>query len=399
MTRFASSNFFALAMGCLFLAACSSSETGLGLDAGDITVADLDGGAADGPAVKADKAPVATPDTAPALGDTAPAALDAAGDAPHANGDTAALGDAGKKDSGTPATDTAGATNQEMGAACGSDGACKSGFCANGFCCESRCNQSCRACSTALTGKANGTCQPQMDNTVCGTSRCVVTTLTSAPVCMGGACVVPNITFSCANSLRCDDAKLACRTSCTKNADCQDGTVCESSSGKCVAPKANGTVCVPAGNGQDCRSGICSPDGVCCNEKCNSGCESCTKAGKGGGPDGTCGAAVALANKPCGGTFCISRGSAYQEIAKKICLGRTCSTFSANQSMDPTLIGTPCTDTDPCTDVRCVDDQATGQASCLAVTCKQQGLCCCKIGTKMGCSLKNSCDQPQTCTP
>jgi hypothetical protein len=46
------------------------------------------------------------------------------------------------------------------GVACTMASQCLSGYCADGFCCGNICNQTCMACSMALNGVANGSCQP-----------------------------------------------------------------------------------------------------------------------------------------------------------------------------------------------------------------------------------------------
>jgi hypothetical protein len=62
----------------------------------------------------------------------------------------------------------------------------------------------------------------------------------------------------------------ACLTSCAANADCIEGAHCDD--GACLPDEGLGTPCDEDG---DCVSGVCS-DGVCCNQRCDGLCETCS---------------------------------------------------------------------------------------------------------------------------
>ncbi len=383
---------FAVVCGCLALVGCSSEQSGLG-DAspgGDET----EGGAgADAPA-KQDKPPF---DSSASSADSPSGTVDAPGtsvDAPKTATD-AALTDGSKTDLAAGPTD--GPTNQENGAVCRTGADCKSKFCADGFCCEQACGGACMACAAGLTGKPNGACQPQLDNTVCSSTLCRNDRITPASVCRANSCVAGGAAVDCPNHLRCDAAGIACRPSCSTNADCVQPFVCDAN-GRCDVPKKQGAPCDPAAKGRDCQTNNCSADGVCCNTACNNGCESCTAVGKGGGSDGTCGVATALDKKPCG-TFCLKSGKPYFEIAKKICEAGQCVALPTNR-ITPDLIEKPCSDADPCTLDACDDDLGRGPAVCHFASACGAGQCCCKNGDQiLGCTATAACKQPTMCRP
>jgi hypothetical protein len=125
-----------------------------------------------------------------------------------------------------------------LGEWCSVDADCASGFCTEGVCCNARCNEGCRSCVATNTGGADGTC---------------------------------------ANVRESTDPKNAC-----------SGGFC--SAGACQAKKANGATCRAA---TECASGICNPEGVCCDRACTAPCESCRAATKGSGADGVCGGIAA----------------------------------------------------------------------------------------------------------
>jgi hypothetical protein len=64
-----------------------------------------------------------------------------------------------------------------VGDACAGNNQCSNNNCTSGVCCGSTCTLGCQACSTALTGQANGTCAPKL----------VTTSTATAPLC-GAVC-------------------------------------------------------------------------------------------------------------------------------------------------------------------------------------------------------------------
>jgi hypothetical protein len=97
-------------------------------------------------------------------------------------------------------------------ATCTTNDQCTSGFCANGYCCNSACSGTCQACSTALTGAANGTCSNETAGKSCGSGGQVCSA--------GGACGCPSgdtlCGSTCTNTQSGDPANCGtCGHSCT----------------------------------------------------------------------------------------------------------------------------------------------------------------------------------------
>jgi hypothetical protein len=144
------------------------------------------------------------------------------------------------------------------GLACTAGTECTSGNCVGDICCNTACAGTCKACTMALTGVADGTCSditpgtaaptgqctaaPPCGNdgkcatggtceqvaalTTCGSASCSNGQLTSAGTCDGvGACGA-GVTAPCTNLTICASA-TACEPSCTTPADCEDtGALC-----------------------------------------------------------------------------------------------------------------------------------------------------------------------------
>ncbi|MFS8066702.1 MAG: FG-GAP repeat domain-containing protein, partial [Byssovorax sp.] len=104
----------------------------------------------------------------------------------------------------------------ENGELCAESGDCASGFCSgDGVCCAEVCSGPCLSC------QGGATCS-------------------SVPVGLPGKCPVSQV--------------------------CSAEQACEA---------ANGQLCDVGGTGQDCASGLCSGDGICCAESCGGPCQSC----------------------------------------------------------------------------------------------------------------------------
>ena len=121
----------------------------------------------------------------------------------------------------------------ELGSICQGGAECLSGVCSvEGICCATSCDALCMACSEVLTGQADGTCAPVLEDTDPFT-QCAGT--------VDAACSVP---------ARCDGA------------------------GACQQELQG--LCPGEGCGADgeCRTGFCT-DGYCCDRRCDGTCESC----------------------------------------------------------------------------------------------------------------------------
>jgi hypothetical protein len=191
--------------------------------------------------------------------------------------------------------DKRGTCAKPNGAACTTGGVCASGFCVDGVCCASACAGQCERCDAtdalgtcvAAVGppraprsacKGAGVCAGRCDgvvrdactfpaaSTTCAPSNCDRGNETLAAGCDGaGACSTPT-TRACAPYV-CGLG--ACKTSCTTDDDCADGTTCETSSGRCVvAAKCDGDhiVTSPDGATKDCTPLRCA--GTTCLPDC-----------------------------------------------------------------------------------------------------------------------------------
>jgi len=190
--------------------------------------------------------------------------------------------------------------NREIGKDCGKDEACKSGHCADGVCCEGKCAGQCEACDvdgskgkcTAVVGKphtprdACGGGSPDAPcsqlgcdgvvrttcagyagkDTICAKAKCEAGAESPEGRCNGkGACG--------ASSTPCDPyvcGPTACKTSCTIDADCAKGLLCDG--GRCKSTsRCDGahTLTNLDGSTTDCAPYACTEDGIC-RKSCHS---------------------------------------------------------------------------------------------------------------------------------
>ncbi len=200
---------------------------------------------------------------------------------------------------------SAGACKLDNGQGCAAGSACLSNQCIDGFCCNTACSGTCQACSNALTGSPNGTC----DNVNAGletANECTgTTTCNGTGACglfaVGQACAING---ECANG-QCVDGMCCGTNACSPCQTCNGGTpgtctnipidvvdnnpvgLCTGTSscdGAGICRKNDGQTC-PGGNG-DCVHGHCV-DGFCCNTACSGTCQACS-AVLTGGTNGTC---------------------------------------------------------------------------------------------------------------
>ena len=187
-----------------------------------------------------------------------------------------------------------------LGAGCSADNQCAAGRCVDGVCCNTsasacpRC-QSCNVmgspgtCTSVGAGKAEphglcptssnvcgntGTCAADQTcaqvaaGTSCGSASCSAGTATSATTCDGaGSCQSP--TVQACNPYVCGGT--ACKGSCVTDADCVAGDYCDGVA--CQTKKTPGTTCALT---DECASGVCGFEMVCCNVFCADAGTSCT---------------------------------------------------------------------------------------------------------------------------
>jgi hypothetical protein len=219
------------------------------------------------------------------------------------------------------------------GGACASDGQCGSGACVDGYCCESRCDGQCQACdvpgslgqckpihgaphgkrlacfagaaacdATTCDGTDGSRCTARVgSDVVCRAASCAAGVRTEVAHCDGaGGC--PAATQASCAPWGCDATGTACTTSCTTEAECAPGFLCEA--GVCTSPKAQcSTDALSILDGQG-RSASCRPylcrDGACLtacktSDDCAPGtmcdgneCVAAPPSGAGGADQGGC---------------------------------------------------------------------------------------------------------------
>jgi Cys-rich repeat protein len=258
-------------------------------------------------------------------------------------------------------------------------------LCAAGICVEPCLNQTdCPAGQTCqnsvcVPGSSSEPCQgdaclgkPCTSDAACDTMRCI-----SGQCLPEGSCLT---SFNCEAGFICDTATKTCvpeggdvvggddaggeegdtsESPCTETG-CDDGQVCNETTGECETPiPGEGATCSPCGGDDDCQGGgQCTPLGgslYCLDE--------CTK-------NGDCQTGYKCVAIPASGTLCIPSGG----TCEKTCIqegcpsGKVCE-FSTGDCVQPLLACDSCTKDDQCgPDARCVLFTA-GDRRCMP-TCK-----------------------------
>ena len=310
-------------------------------------------------------------------------------------------------DSGSP-SDAPGGT-LTTGKPCTADNQCGSGFCTDGVCCQTACHETCWTCSapnsvgTCLpadvgtdprndcadeglascgndgTCDGSGACRHYPTGTICRQPTCSGSTLTLASRCQAGICQ-PTSGLPCDPYVCDSNAGNACLRTCTSNADCGGGNVCDDK-GSCGKRPVGGSCTT----NDDCNSNICQ-QGFCCQTACAGTCMSCGVPGSAG----VC-TAVPAGTDPLdqcadsGRTTCGADG---------LCDGKGgCETYSkATVCQDPTCavggsVGTApahCDGMGTCT--------AASSVSCNEYMCGTTGSCLVICKTNADCSPGNVCN-------
>ena len=157
------------------------------------------------------------------------------------------------------------------GSACATAAECEKGFCEDGVCCDSACGTlQCAACNLpghagkctpvsgdpvtghppcSGTGACKGTCSGGTSctypgaATVCAAGSCDNASYVAASTCDGAGACAPGAKQDCGD-YACGTVgagSLGCKTSCTTNADCKGGAVCDTSSGTGTCSSAGAT--------------------------------------------------------------------------------------------------------------------------------------------------------------
>lgn len=297
-----------------------------------------------------------------------------------------------------------------LGASCKNQGECASGHCADGFCCNKACAGTCEYCAFSTNrgkcttvpagdddprddckaknpstckenGKCNGNgaCQLFGEGTPCSEQSCNATTNMQvyAKQCDGlGTCKKVREDTSCAPHTCGGNA---CADSCSRDDQCVAPNSCV---GSLCGKRKPGQLC---SNNDQCSSGICTGEGVCCTSQCSGTCRSCKVAGK----EGTCSdvpagqdplnQCEAQANSPCGPTgTCDGAGKCALQATGVICAGATCSADNSKEIGASTCDG-------------------AGKCSAPAGNTCQSDLVCSGSSCKASCSTDADCRNGKTC--
>ncbi len=233
------------------------------------------------------------------------------------------------------------ASKLDEGTSCTEGAQCKSGFCADGLCCEAVCDGLCERCDNpGLEGSCRlvvesfanadpdgecgevcrvcgeetgegacvlaqdgsdpdddcaaepkstcgrdgacggGVCRSWAEGTQCIAEVCIGSSLHEERFCDAGSICAPGGASACTAGFMCNESQTACRSSCTKDAHCQELFWCDTGTNRCVPqlevgkPCSADSHCLAAGDG----AGRCV-DGVCCESACDGLCEACNLSG------------------------------------------------------------------------------------------------------------------------
>lgn len=228
----------------------------------------------------------------------------------------------------------------DNGKGCSSANTCKSGFCVDSVCCDGPCSGQCQACAeigsvgqckvvsgdpraprpacVGTTGdKCKGTCDGANPNactypaagTACKDASCTGDVTQPAGSCDGaGLCSVP-ATKNCL-PYGCNATTGACYATCSSDAECAQGSKCDTSQGKCavsaatckdattvIQPNGQEVSCVPykclagacqqqCSQSSDCASGYVCQGTACVAEEAGTDAGSGGTSGSGGAASG-----------------------------------------------------------------------------------------------------------------
>ena len=191
------------------------------------------------------------------------------------------------------------------GSICAAPGQCTSGACVDGVCCATACGASCRACSAAKSGAANGTCafvpkgeDPDAEcagaDTCDGAGTCafVCGSTPAAPGgacpaactggCLAGTCIIACNSVSCANQALTCPPGFACTVQCGASSACDGATitcpdkyacdvVCSGSCRAAVIDCGSGSCDLACGGGAKCKDAVMNCGDNSCHATCQAG--------------------------------------------------------------------------------------------------------------------------------
>ena len=337
-------------------------------------------------------------------------------------------GSGGRDGGGTAdARGDAGPSKAGVGHICTAASDCSSGYCAQGVCCMTACNDTCYACTYALTGSSpdgtcavvsssladpaggctagsaiscgntgycdgNGACEKFGSSTICQAASCGTSGYTSASICDGKGNCTHGTTTGC-KGFACVAAS-GCATACSADGDCPGG-YCTSGS-TCAASLPDGSAC---SKNDQCTNANCI-SGVCCATACSGLCMtcgtgSCKPVAAGGSSAGGC----AVDTTACGhdGT-CDGNGACRFAVPTVGCGTPACSAGQLTATGNCNGVGactTPgaaaCSGGVVCASgTACKPSTCTADADCTSGLCLS-GACAAKRGSGQSCSANDQC--------
>jgi hypothetical protein len=309
-----------------------------------------------------------------------------------------------------------GQCRRNLGIGCSSDGQCGSDHCADGVCCNDACSGQCEHCNAsgaciaqvgapvgpreACGGVGAGTdCGARCDGTdreactfngttsiVCRPASCTDGNSFLAVQC-DGAGLCPDSSSQCVGFV-CDEAGVACLTSCDGDEDCEDGYFCEGD--VCAQIPGLGDECE---NDSGCETGHCT-DGHCC------GVAACEDGYSCGLPDfeGLCTKDLGTeceGNAECGSGHCVDG-----VCCKTSCTGRceACNNDGQEGTCAPRL-GQPASPRAPCGDSDNACDAACDGSNRTACAFPDDGTTCGERSCDDGVEIRRgTCDGEGTCS-
>jgi hypothetical protein len=294
---------------------------------------------------------------------------------------------------------------------CSAGDQCTSGACgANGVCCAATCAHVGGACGATGCAAGTGACTYPASGTACGSS-CTGNQLSSS-TCDGAGSCVAGTPAPCAANLTCASSS-ACNTSCgaagTGDVNCISGYYCDGvGMGACQAKVAPGATC---GAADQCTTGVCGTNGICCTGTCpnmggtcgNTGCAagsgSCTYPASGTACGSSCAGGNQLTPSACNGTGMCVAGTPAACAANLTCASSSACNLSCGALVtgDTNCVagyycdgvgmgacqaklgaGATCGGADQCTSGVCNGNCCTGSCAggaCGATSCSGTGAC------------------------
>jgi hypothetical protein len=150
----------------------------------------------------------------------------------------------------------------ELGTLCSTSSDCHSGHCVSGICCDRACDEICNACTSAETGKSDGTCAGRLKGfkpkTECFKNIAI------GSQCDGGGNLQ---TFDAVDCGEYACAEGACLTQCSTSEQCSTSGFCDGSA--CKPKQSTGASC---SEDEQCTSGFCV--GNQCADQVEPACDS-----------------------------------------------------------------------------------------------------------------------------